>query len=269
MKILTAVVNNPIFIEIQFYTLQKYFKGEYEFIVFNDAKDFPDFTNSGDITLKAQIKDTCGRLNIKCIDIPNLDHHQIKDPSTRTAHSMNYILQYQKEYPDQYLVMDSDMFLVDDFDIHTYYDYSCAVVHQSRLDKKIHYFWNGLYYFDTTRMKHLECLNWDCSPYCDTGGRTQEWLGKHRLENDEYSREIYFMTHLSSGRWTLQELPAKLKENKGLVEFLKTDPRNEKEQLFCELYDNVFLHYRCGGNWRQEGLNLHKFLSEKLKRSLI
>ena len=45
MKIVTVVVNNPIFIIIQYYTLKKYFKGDYEFIVFNDAKDFPDYTN--------------------------------------------------------------------------------------------------------------------------------------------------------------------------------------------------------------------------------
>jgi hypothetical protein len=269
MKILTAVVNNPIFIEIQFYTLQKYFKGDYEFIVFNDAKDFPDFTNGGDINLKSQIKETCRRLNIECIDIPNLGHQHIKDPSTRTADSMNYILHYQKEHPDQYLVIDSDMFLIDDFDISKYSSYSCALLHQSRLDNKIHYCWNGIYYFDTTRMKQMELLNWDCSPHCDTGGMMQEWLGKQRLENGEYSDDIYFMKHLSSGRWTLRDLPVSLQENTKLVDFLKTDPRNEKEQVFCELYDNVFLHYRCGGNWRQEGLDLHKKLSEKLRLSLV
>ena len=52
MKIVTAVVNNPTFIEIQYYTLKKYFKGDYELIVFNDAKDFPDMTNGNDITIK-------------------------------------------------------------------------------------------------------------------------------------------------------------------------------------------------------------------------
>lgn len=269
MKILTAVVNNPIFIEIQYYTLQKYFKGDYEFIVFNDAKDFPDFTNGGDITLTTQIKETCSRLKIKCIDIPNSEHQYIKEPGIRTADSMNYILDYQKRYPDQYLVLDSDMFLIDDFDIHRYSFYSCAVIHQSRLDNRINYFWNGIYYFDTTRMKHMEMLNWSCSPYCDTGGMMQEWLRKHRLENGEYSREIYLMPYLSSCHWTLTELPDNLKENKGLVDFLSEDPRNNKERLFCELYDNLFLHYRCGGNWRQEGLDLHRLLAEKLKQSLI
>ena len=27
-------------------------KNEYEFIVFNDAKEYPDFTNGGDLTFK-------------------------------------------------------------------------------------------------------------------------------------------------------------------------------------------------------------------------
>jgi len=39
MKIVTAVVNNPTFIEVQYHTLKKYVKGDYDFIVFNDAKD--------------------------------------------------------------------------------------------------------------------------------------------------------------------------------------------------------------------------------------
>ena len=65
MKIVTAVVNNPTFIEIQYYTLKKYFKGDYELIVFNDAKDFPDMTNGNDITIKKKIEDICNKLNIK------------------------------------------------------------------------------------------------------------------------------------------------------------------------------------------------------------
>lgn len=56
MKILTATVNNPLFIEIQYHTLKKYMKNDYEFIVFNDAKEFPDFTNDGNINIKKRLK---------------------------------------------------------------------------------------------------------------------------------------------------------------------------------------------------------------------
>ena len=65
MKVLTAVVNNPTFIEIQYNTLKKYMKCPYEFIVFNDDKPFPDLTNEGDLTLRTQISDLCSRRNIK------------------------------------------------------------------------------------------------------------------------------------------------------------------------------------------------------------
>lgn len=56
MKIITSVVNNPIFIEIQYRTFKKFMRCEYEFIVFNDAKEFPDNTNDGDITIKNKLK---------------------------------------------------------------------------------------------------------------------------------------------------------------------------------------------------------------------
>ena len=71
MKVITAVVNNIVFIEKQYHTLQKYLKGvdSYEFIV---AKAFSDFTN-GDSTIRAKISETYQTLDIQCIDIPN-DH---------------------------------------------------------------------------------------------------------------------------------------------------------------------------------------------------
>mgnify|MGYP003327932273 CR=1 FL=1 len=40
MKIITPVVNNPIFIEIQYHTLKKYFKGEFEIIDNPDEKKY-------------------------------------------------------------------------------------------------------------------------------------------------------------------------------------------------------------------------------------
>jgi hypothetical protein len=60
-----------------------------------------------------------------------------------------------------------------------------------------------------------------------------------------------------------------LKSNTKLLEFLENDPRNEKDKYFCELYDDCFLHYRAGGNWRREGLNIHKSLTIDLKNAII
>ena len=282
MKIVTAVVNNVDFIEIQYHSLKKYFKGDWEFIVFNDAKDFPDFTNSGDISIKNKITNLCFHLNIICIDIPNEHHKYMKVASQRTANSMNYILEYQKDNPDKYLLLDSDMFLVDYFDINKYAQYDCAVVLQSRNEFKTNYIWNGLYYFDMAKLKNIGVLNWDCKNGSDTGEMSEEWLelqmqGKEmpktdaiRWTNKTYHTDtVYFIKHLWSGSWNLSELPESLKDNRPLLGFLMNDTRNENGKFFCEIYDNVFLHYRAGGNWRGEGIALHEELTQKLKSALM
>jgi len=282
MKIVTAVVNNPIFIEVQYHTLKKYFQGEYEFIVFDDSKDFPDFTNGNDITIKPQIQHICSKLNITCINIKNEHHKQNTNAAARCADSMNYILHYQKNNPDKYLLLDSDMVLIDHFDANKYSNYDCAVVLQSRNNHKINYFWNGIYYFDMTKMNNLELLNWNCCTNCDVGGMMQKWLRTQmsnkpipntdeiRFTNNQYCvNNVYFIKHLWSCSWDIGELPINLKNNAKLIDFLKNDIRNSNGKFFCEVYDNAFLHYRAGGNWRAEGLGLHKSLSQKLKNCLL
>lgn len=282
MKIVTAVVNNVDYIEIQYYTLKKYFKGDYEFIVFNDAKDFPDLTNNGDISIKYNIIELCKNLNIKCINIPNDNHKINKDPAIRCADSMNYILDYQKKNPDKYLILDSDMFLIDNFDINKYSNYDCAIVLQNRNDS-INYIWNGIYYFDMFKIKNNNMLNWNISPHCDVGGMMQYWLKEQFVNvyiptvnelrwSDKniifHTNNIYFIKHLWSLSWDETELPKNLKD-KNLIEFLKNDHRNIGDKFFCEIYDDVFFHYRAGGNWRNEDYNLYKKSTLQLKNILL
>lgn len=287
MKIVTAVVNNPIFIEIQYYTLKKYFKGDYEFIVFNDAKDFPDYTNSGDVTIKKQIETVCFNLKIQCINIPHDNNIQKnRNACLRCYDAMNYILEYQKQNLDEYLFLDSDMFLIDYFDINKYENYDCAVVLQSRNNFTVNYFWNGLYYFNMKKMKNIELLNWDCvdekNLSCDVGGMMKEWLKTQMIDSNIPSTDdirwknetfhtdnFYFIKHLWSCSWNISELPKNLQNDEKLLNFLYNDPRNENGKFFCEIYDNVFLHYRAGGNWRGEGINTHIKLAQLLKESLL
>jgi hypothetical protein len=281
MKVVTAVVNNPDFIEMQYYTLKKYMKGEYEFIIFNDAKDFPDFTNDGDMNIKVHIENMCTKLNIKCINIPNEHHKELQSAAARCADAMNYILEYQKQHPDKYLLLDSDMFLIADFDVNRYKDYSCAIVLQQR-ENDIFYFWNGIYYFDMNKLTDIELLNWNTTPKCDVGGMMQTWL-KKKLQDKSFPdcltirysditftvNDIYFIKHLWSCTWNESEMPHTIENYKALVEFIISDKRNENGKFFCEIYENVFLHYRAGGNWRREGLSFHIQQTKKLKDLLM
>jgi hypothetical protein len=286
MKVITAVVNNPTFIEIQYHTLRKYLRGvdAYEFIVFNDAKTFPDPSNEGDLTLRLKISETCKALGIQCIEIPN-DHHQYLEHRHADVFN-NHILRYQLEHPDHYLLLDSDMFLIAELDIAaTYAQYNAAVLLQSRPDWQLHYIWPGLCYFDMTKIQAPHLLNWAQGRGGDTGGMMEAWLRTQmgpsdvipstddlRWKKDQtfHTSTLYFIPHLWSCSWNLAELPAALKENAALVAFLQEDPRNPKNgKFFCEIYDQVFLHYRAGGNWNAEGMALHNALTLKLKEALL
>lgn len=280
MKIVTAVVNNPVFIQIQYYTLKKYMKCDYEFIVFNDAKSFPDYSNGGDVTIKNTIEETCKKLGITYINIPNQKHITQTDAAIRCADSMNFILNFQLHNPDKYLLIDSDMFLIDNFDLSEYEKYDCAVVLQSRNNFTTNYIWNGIYYFDFIKMKNINLLNWNCSPGCDVGGMMQQWLKlqtKNIPNTDEirytnkvfHNDSIYYIKHLCSCSWNESEIPENLKNNLKLIDYIKTDPRNQNEQFYCEIYDNKFLHYRAGGNWEKRNMKLHVNLTLKLRQALL
>jgi hypothetical protein len=265
MKIVTSVVNNPIFIELQYHSLKKFVRGDYEFIIFNDAKNFPDFTNGGNTNIRYDIEKTCEKLNIRCINISNDAHTINKDACQRCGDAMNYMLEYQRNNPDCYLGIDSDMFLINYFNTNRYEEYNAAIVPQYRFkDIDYNYFWNGLYYLNINNISNNRILNW--SPIigiCDVGGMMKDWLS---IQDD---KKIYKINHLWSLMWNENNLPNFIKNDGNLINFFKTDPRNKNNKFYCEIYDELFLHYRAGGNWNNEGINFHFNLSNKLKECLL
>ena len=281
MKVLTSVINNPDFIEMQLHTLQKYMGCEYEFIVFNDAKPFPDFSNGGDENLHKKITEMCNNLCIKCISTPNLHHKNMDCPVKRCCDAINFMYDYMLENKDEYLIIDSDMFLISNLNIEDYRKYNCAIVLQNRnILENISYIWNGLFYFNLHKMKYPEIIYWDQTNNSDVGGMSNVWLNlnctnipcirnirdsEHGLFNTD---NIYFIKHLWSLNWSYNEFPEYIK-NTGLETFIKEDPRNKDENYFCEIYDGKFLHYRAGGDWQRQGLVFHNELTNKLKNVLI
>jgi hypothetical protein len=126
------------------------------------------------------------------------------------------------------------------------------------------------------KLTNTELMNWDTCDHCDVGGSMQEWLKKQcsefpsvetiRWENNIFeNKNVLFLRHLWSCTWNISEIPNHCMQNPALIEFLKKDRRNENGKLFCEIYDDVFLHYRAGGNWRQEGVNSHFEAAKQLR----
>ncbi len=283
MKVISIVVNNPLFIELQYLTLKKFLLTPYEFIIFNDAKHFPDYTNGNDVYLRNEIRIKCKSLNIICIDIPNDIHLQITSGSERHSYGMNIITEFMKRYPDEYLILDSDMFLIDYLDIDIYRKYNTAIVLQQRDEIRLNYIWPGLCYFNNNNDYSL--LRWDVVEHTDNGGASCIWLKTQlkdnetfptseeiKINNNHNNHNIYYIRHLWSLDWNEDDINDNDNDNsniKKLLNFFKEDLRNKNGKFFSEIYDNKFLHYRAGCNWLGEGIEFHKKNSEKLKEAIL
>jgi hypothetical protein len=262
MKVLTPVVNNPVFLRLQVAALKRHLKQPYEFIVFNDAKDFADATNFGDPTMRRQIEETCKELCIPCIPVLNQDHRQIHSPSHRHAATLRHMMTYMRNNPDAYLMLDSDMFPVADIPVEKYQAAKAgAYVYQHRGPVK--YAWPNLFYLDTRQAPHLSLLSWDVAPHCDSGGASQLWLSL------QAPQDLYAIPHLVSCQWSAEDLPRGLKIATALQAFLGSDVRNVGGRYWCEIYDEVFLHYRAGSNWNGEGKDVHDAMTRRLEEALL
>ena len=261
LKIVTSVINNPTFIELQYNSLKKHMKIPYEFIVFNDAKEWADFSNFEDPNIKSKITNKCLLLGITCINIPNELHKTEKGPAKRCADAMNYLKNYMISRQARYLLLDSDMFLVKDmtecFDL-----FDAAIVYQKRWKTMI-YPWNGIAYFNMYHLKGQDMLDWGCPWNGDVGMNNHRWL-KHNY--NLYNSKIHPIHHLASCQWDEKQTPPDF--NVGLLQFLKNDVRNKDGKFFCELYEGKFLHYRAGGNWMNEGKDVHTKLTKELREVL-
>ena len=271
MKIITSVVNTPDFITVQYYSLRTFIGCPIEYIVFNDAKDFPDTTNDGDVQMRDKINTKCRELGVQCICVNNAHHQHMLNASTRHSDTFNTAIRaYYLANPDKYLLIDSDMFLIDHLNISKYEQYDSAIVLQTR--GTFLYIWPGLCYFDFTKITDGHLLDWRCCPGADTGANTNKWLQTQMYKTSKCTKptpSIYLMSQLISQKWNLRQLPITIPNYTEISIFLQTDCRNVNNTFFCELYDGVFLHYRGVSNWMGNGLKQNNNDASDLVRILV
>jgi hypothetical protein len=254
MKIITPVCNNPDFIRIQAQSFAKHIHEPFEFIVFNDCKQWRDYSNFGDPTIYTEIQRVCQELSIQCIDVPNRAHVRVHSPSSRHAMTMNFIFAYMKATPDEYVCIDSDMFLIDTLDLTKWRRTPATVLVQER--SGIHYIWPNLFYMDMLRIPNAYQIDFSVTGDTDSGGATHTWLSACAKEDIQYIR------HLPSLTW--HALPRDYPDYPGLLAFLSADPRNKNGAFYCEIYDGSILHYRAGSNWDRRSPGLHATLTKSL-----
>ena len=264
MKIVSVFVNNPIFIELMYNSIKKFFKSEqdYEIIIFNDAKTWPDLTNFGDITMKQQIINMCKKLNIPCINIPNSHHKKQISASVRHADSVNFITKFMFTYPDSYFMLDSDMFFIDNFDIKEFENYYFCYINQTKnvFNQTISYPWPNIFYLNINEIPNKHLINWYGEKGLDAGGKCAKWLTT--LDKNK----VLQIQHLCSLDWSEKDIPESI--NKSVTLFLNNDVRNQNGKYFSELYHKKILHYRGGSNWMKDSYKLHYSMINLLAEAL-
>ena len=269
MKVVTPVCNSPEFIRIQHAALQQHMSEAYQFIVFNDAKTFPDATNFGDVTVREQIEKVCAELGILCIPVMNGHHAYLTSASHRHADTLKWMLSFMRSYPDEYLMLDSDMFPVATVPLEKYRSAPAgAWALQTR--PPVRYLWPNLFFVDMRRVPFVERLMFDVHPGTDTGGASATWLSMIEREG----LGIYWFPYLSSCKWTAAEFPTSIVWRRdALLEFCDADVRNTMvagdQRYWCEIYDDVFFHYRAGSNWNGEGGAVHRGNMVRLMERLL
>ncbi len=260
--IMTHAYNRPEFIPLQDATFKKFVKNDYEFIVFNDARD-PQ--------LRKDIFDTCKNLGLQCIrieqevhDRPYLKRLPGEDYNSSCCRCAN-VVQYSLDeigfkHDDIVVIVDSDLFLIKELDIREYMkDYVVSAVDQAR--GHVHYLWNCLVFLDVPQLPEKELFNFNCGKVdnisTDVGGHLYYYFKKYSHLPIKYITQWHLQEHSA-------EVTAKLVKKdltRKTLSFLD-DPI--PDSIF--MLDATFLHYQNGTNWNNNDPDYHKKKFKKLKK---
>jgi len=172
------------FIKLQYSSIQKHIKGEYEYIVFNNAATNEQFQKN---------KIVCDELGIKNIRI-TVNYSQ--DPSNIAGNALNEAFKYLK---DKFVFkIDSDMFFISDLDINKLFTSELIYIPTStnRPNKKL--MWSGIF---GIKMPNIH-LNLDFRPQIISGTDT---FGQSILltSDDRYTKKIFNLYMIGNANDTI------------------------------------------------------------------
>jgi len=175
-KIFTAAVNNPFFLLVQAVNFQRFLKCEYEFCVLDDAKQEEVIFGLQDIARDQ---------HVKYISYP-YRNPTVGSPSTDSVIQWAWDNIITKECQDDLVFfLDSDMFLMEDFDPYEFMgDYPISASLSQR--GHVRYIWNGIMFFDMKQVLKMKGnLNFNLGniegEMCDSGGHTYHFLKENNV----------------------------------------------------------------------------------------
>ncbi len=247
--IFTYSHSRPDFIELHHKTFQAFLQDKYELIVFNDAPN-PN--------MQQQIEQTCRKLNIECIRVPQHLHKQRNDPGARHSHGIKYSLETRGFNHDGIvLLIDADMFLVKPFSaLELMKEYEVVGGFQQRKNQKytITYVAPCLTFLNMNKLPDKITISFDGGfihgMACDLGAQMHHYFEAHPLVNKKLFTAIstYHLPKQKSELLALgydaitSEFILRLHETKHTVEF--------------HLKDYFIHHYGGGSNWPKYSVHL-------------
>jgi len=253
--IFTHTYNRPDFIELHKKTFDEFLEEEYEYVVFNDAPND---------AMKNEIENTCRRLGVRCVRVPQELHQRPgrNTPGHRHMDGIQFSLDtLVYDYDGIALFIDSDMFLIKPFSVVKYLaGYDLIGGEQWRIGPNIRvtYIAPTLVFMNMRTLPNKRTISFEDGSIegqaCDVGGHTYYYL-----KNNPTLRYRLFIAS-SEGR-----LPRNANELRALgyddntIQFIMSLPLSYHGFEFHG--DHNFMHYYAGGsNW--PGYSA-KFLQEK------
>jgi hypothetical protein len=224
IHIFTSVVNRPDFVAIQDDLFKKFLIGEYKFHVVDDSIDE---------TVSTQFNEICNQRNIGYYKKP--ERTVQLNPAQACADTVqwtydNIIKENHKN--DIVFFCDSDLFLIDEFDIEEYMsDAIIAGLPQKR--GAVTYMWNGIMFFNIPQMKDLN-INFSDGivdgEITDVGGHTYYYFKKNNIRMKKTDEECpVYPTHFNE---------------------INLQNKDVTRGYDFELHlGGKFLHYRAATNW--------------------
>lgn len=223
VQIFTSVVNRPQFLELQVKLFSKFLENDYQFHVVYD--------NGIDKKVLKEFENICQNNNLILHKADDSVIH--KNPSTCVSKVVKWIydeLILKIYHDDICIIVDSDMFLIDKFNVENYIlEYPIAGIPQYR--EHVKYISSQLIIFNMEEIikidKNIDFMDGTIeNQHVDSGGATYYWIKKNNINFKEIS--IVYPTHFND---------------------IELQDPSITNGINFEIHGDIFLHYRAGSNW--------------------
>ncbi len=221
IHIFTSVVNRPDFVSLQDRLFKKFLKNEYKFHVVDDSIN---------LDISKQFENICLEDNFCYYKKPKRDVQLNPAQSCADTIQWTYDNLIKINHKDDIVFFcDSDLFLINDFDIINYME-DAIIAGLPQYRGNVTYMWNGIMFFNMSKIKDYGIDFSDGyveGEMTDVGGQTYHYFKRNDLSFKQ--TDVQYPTHYNDIELQNEEV---------------TKGYNFELHL-----DGKFLHYRAATNW--------------------